>query len=298
MRYYAVIDSAQRPHFHERLDRLGAAYCSLFDEQAEESLTEIAPLLVACDRADPTSRLALELERLGAAKPAVSYIGSALPMQDLACHFRAFHLVKVPAEQGERDMLLRWYDTRILPVWLQLLTAEQKAVFTAGIEEWHYFDRFGDLQPLPLPGPLAAGLAALPPLRLDDAQYAEFLEACEPDVAIAQLRRIIPDEMRRVEHRVLYPFVQQQMEQARAHGLGSIDDHVHYLLLALYTNGRFRSHAYVAERLAAPASMHEQAFAAWAATVHADVWELGRPLWESAPIAPSNDIADHLRSAL
>lgn len=53
-------------------------------------------------------------------------------------------------------MLLRWYDTRILPVWLQLLTAEQKAVFTAAIEEWHYFDRFGDLQPLPLPGPLAA----------------------------------------------------------------------------------------------------------------------------------------------
>ncbi len=218
-------------------------------------------------------------------------------MRDLACHFRAFHLVKVP-EQGERDMLLRWYDTRILPVWLQLLTAEQKAVFTAGIEEWHYFDRFGDLQPLPLPGPLAAGLAALPPLRLDDAQYAEFLEACEPDVAIAQLRRIIPDEMRRVEHRVLYPFVQEQMEQARAHGLGSIDDHVHYLLLALYTNGHFRSHPYVAERLAAPASMHEQAFAAWAATVPADVWELGRPLWESAPIAPSNDIADHLRSAL
>ena len=61
MRYYAVIDSAQRPHFHERLDRLGATYCSLFDEQAEESLTEIAALLVACDRSEPTSRLALQL---------------------------------------------------------------------------------------------------------------------------------------------------------------------------------------------------------------------------------------------
>ncbi|AKO01573.1 hypothetical protein BRM22_24285 [Xanthomonas oryzae pv. oryzae] len=45
-------------------------------------------------------------------------------------------------------------------------------------------------------------------------------------------------------------------------------------------------------------TFHQQAFAAWAATVPADVWELGRPLWESAPIAPSNDIADHLRSAL
>ena len=37
-----------------------------------------------------------------------------------------------------------------------------------------------------------AGLPALPPLRLDEDQYTCLLDACEPDVAIAQLRRVIP----------------------------------------------------------------------------------------------------------
>lgn len=282
MQRYAVIDGAQRPHFHERLERLGATYCSLFDGQAEESLKEIAPLLVEYAEHDVNPGLSKEIERLGALKPAVSVLGSDLGLHELARHFRDFHLVKVP-EQGGRDMLLRWYDTRILPAWSDLLTALQQAAFFKGIRQWRYFDRFGDMQELALPVSSPDTLPALPPLRLDQEQYAHLLDACEPDVAIAQLRRVIPDEVRRVPARTLYPFVSAHLDDSRAHGVQQLDDHVQYLLLALYTSGGFGRHPAVAERLARPCDQWPQPFSEWVAALPENVWESGSPLWESPP---------------
>ena len=276
---YAVIDSAQRPYFHERLDRLGMSYCSLFDGQAEASLKEIAPLLVEYIEHEHARGLPTEIERLGTLKPAVSLLDSDLGMHDLARHFRDFHLVKVP-EQGGRDMLLRWYDTRILPVWSNLLDPMQRATFFKDISRWRYFDRFGELQQLTLPEPLSDALPALPPLRLTPGQYAQLLDACEPDVAIAQLRRVIPDEIRKVPAQKLYPFVSQHLEDSRAHGVAQLDDHVQYLLLALYTCGGFSKHPSVIERLAHPCEHWPQPFSEWVTTLPEDVWDSGHPLWE------------------
>lgn len=279
MRRYAVIDSAQRPHFNERLGRLGIRYCSLFDGQAESSLTDIAPLLVEYANDASGSELSGEIERLGVAKPAVSLLASPLSLQDLALHFRAFHLIKVP-EKGGREMLLRWYDTRILPVWLDLLTTAQQKAFLAGIHQWQYFDRFGDLREWVFPTIPSEELPSLPPLRLDQDQYARFLDACEPDVAIAQLRRIIPDEMRRVPARNLFPFVSMHLEDSRAHGVQQLDDHVQYLLLALYTSGGFRGHPAVAARLAKHCDQCVEPFPEWAVALPEDVWQTGSPLWD------------------
>lgn len=279
---YAIIDSAQRPHFHQRLERLGVRYLSLFEGQAESNLVDIAPLLVDYPERDENPGLTREIERLGALKPAVSVLVSDLELHELALHFRDFHLIKVP-EQGGREMLLRWYDTRILPVWSDLLTALQQATFFKSIRQWRYFDRFGDMQELILPVPPPDTLPALPPLRLEPDQYARLLDACEPDVAIAQLRRVIPDEMRRVPARTLYPFVSTHLDGSRAHGVQQLDDHVQYLLLALYTSGGFARHPAVVERLSRPCEQWPQPFSDWVAALPEDVWESGSPLWESLP---------------
>lgn len=278
---YAIVDSAQRPHFHERLEKLRIPYRSLFDGTAEQALEDIAPLVLEhpSDLMDG-SLLSHELRALGERKPAVSFIASDASMDVLATHFRNFHLVRVP-EQGGKDMLLRWYDTRILPVWMQLLHPEQKAAFIGPVSEWRYYDRFGDLQNLPIPAPLAEGFPALPPLRLDAEQYAGFLDACESDMAIAQLRRVIPDEMRRVPYRELYPFVSTHLRDSIAHGVAMLDDHVQYLLLALYTSGGFRDYPMVIDRLAQNADAWPESFTDWATALPDDVWTTGVPLWES-----------------
>lgn len=262
MNHYAVVDSAQRPHFNERLAGFGARYCSLFDGQAESNLKDITPLLVEYAKDGTGSELSGEIERLGVARPAVSLVASHLPLQDLALHFRAFHLIKVP-QKGRREMLLRWYDTRILPVWLDLLTTAQRKAFLAGIHQWQYFDRFGDLKEWVIPAMPGEKLPALPPLRLDQDQYARLLDASEPDVAIAQLRRIMPDEMRRVPFRDLFPFISMHLADSRAHGVQQLDDQVQYLLLALYTSGGFRNHPVVTARLAAHCDRSLEPFGEW-----------------------------------
>ncbi|MDY0955813.1 DUF4123 domain-containing protein [Stenotrophomonas rhizophila] len=280
IRRYAIIDSSQRPHFHERLTRWGVRYRSLFDGHAESSLTDIAPLLVEYPESDPNLRLEAEIAQLAAAKPAVSLWWSALEPELLARHFHAFHLIKVP-EKGGREMLLRWYDTRVLPELLRVLTPAQRFAFLSGVERLEYYDRFGDSQSWLLPELEAKELPALTPLQLSDAQYAALLDACEPDVAIAQLRRVIPDEMRRLPYRALHPFVMHHMKETVAHGVDQVDDHVQYLLLALYTSGGCRAHPAVEARLSRSGNDHAVAFADWVTDLPDDVWSTGAPLWET-----------------
>lgn len=206
-------------------------------------------------------------------------VASHLPLQDLALHFRAFHLIKVP-EKGAREMLLRWYDTRILPVWLDLLTTVQQKAFLTGIHQWQHLDRFGDFKEWVIPAMPDEKLSALPPLRLDQDQYARLLDACEPDIAIAQLRRMMLDEMRRVPFRDLFPFISMHREDSRAHGVQQLDDHEQYLLLALYTSGGFRRHPVVAARIAAHCDQSLEPFGEWVMALPAGVWKTGAPLWE------------------
>ncbi|MGY0653071.1 DUF4123 domain-containing protein [Luteimonas sp. A537] len=278
--HYALVDSAQRPHFHERLENLRTPYRSLFDGTAEQALKDIAPLLVEhIGELTDNSSLNRELRSLGERKPAVSLIASDASMDELATHFRSFHLVRVP-EHGEKDMLVRWYDTRILPIWMQLLRPDQQSSFIGTICEWRYYDRFGDMKELILPARPAEGFPALPPLRLDADQYNNFLDACTPDAAIAQLRRIIPEEIRQVPYRTLYPFISAHLCDSFAHGLAMLDDHAQYLLLALYTSGGFREHPSVIERLAENALALPDSFTDWATALPEDVWLTGIPLWQ------------------
>lgn len=290
---YAVIDSAQRPHFHARLERLGARYRSLFEGTAEAGLLDIAPLLVAWPEAAHTA-LDTEIGQMGAQKPGVSLLWSALELDELARQLRAFHLARVP-EKGGREMLLRWYDTRILPALLDLLRPDQRAALLENVQRLQYFDRFGELQQWPLDATSEAGLPALPPLRLDEQQYARLLDACEPDVAIAQLRRVIPDEMKKVPYRSLYPFIVDHLQDTMTHGVDQVDDHVQYLLLALYTSGACRAHPAVQARLAQHAGTCEVPFADWALALPEDIWLTGVPLWDATRVA-SQAVAEPSRT--
>lgn len=281
MAAFAIIDSAQRPHISDRLTASGVPWISLFEGTAEAALTDIAPLVVSYEDLSAAPRALSEVESLALKKPALNVIESSLSARALAAHFRQFHLVRVP-EKGGKEMLLRWYDTRVLEPFMGVLDPLQKALFLGPIHRWDFWDRFGDFKHLPLPGSLSEGFPALPPLRLDEVQYTKLLDACEPDVVIAQLRRVIPDEMRQLSHGVLYPFVDRHVEQARAEGVRTTDEFVHYMLLALYTSGGFITHPAVAEwRSASTEERAASDFTDWVMNLPDDIWESGAPLWEA-----------------
>ena len=270
---YALVDSAQRVGFHARLDRLGVRYESLFDSYPEQKHKDIAPLLFHWADDDAVSR---EVVGLARTRPAVCVIGTKLSLRELADRFRAFHLVKIP--HGRR-LILRWYDTRILPCWLDTLDLEQRATFLYGIESWHFFNRFGIQVDLNIPSKRPE-FPALPPIELTEEQYQFLLDGAQVDMHIQRLRKIIPDEIRNVPYPVLYPFLDGHLIQAHKQGIIGLDDCTQYLLLALYTSGNFQNSPVVKDLLSGWRSGLES-FSDFISSLPEEIWYSGVPLWSA-----------------
>lgn len=280
MASYVLIDSAQRPGFNQRLERLRVPYRSLFEGHPERNLPEIAPLLLPYPHGDGQDESAARhmIDKLAADKPAVSHIQCDLGLAALAAHLRGFHLVGIP---GRREMIVRWYDTRVLPAWLEVLDPGQRAAFLTGVASWRYYDRFGDAKDVQLVPGDSTGVDVPRPFVLAESQYAALLKSSEADAVIARLDGIIRDELRRVDPRSLCMFIQAQLQVARSHGLSTTKDFTRFVLMALFTSGRFVEHPYIIARLetGVPDGLP---FAEWVETIPEDVFETGAPLWKQS----------------
>jgi Domain of unknown function (DUF4123) len=284
---YIVLDAAQAEGSHHLLDRWGVPYESLFKGTREESLIEIAPLLI--DAANVSEEVRARLfewaQRLAYECPCVSWLECVDAMPQLAEHLRQFHVVGLSEGQS---MLLRWYDTRILPVWFGCLTGAQADAFASGISRWEYVDRVGGVCELAL----EAGLSGVPTesafgeplIVLNDTQYGMLVDASDLDVMLGHLRRIIPDEIKQVPQRTLALFVSKHQQGARSAGLDDIDRQTQYVLLALYTSGKGVDVPEFKAFLKSPPPNIKEFSKAMQGLSDA-VWEAGPPLWKSGPQA-------------
>lgn len=275
---YILFDSCQHLRFHQTLQQWNVLYRSLFEGHAEEAHPDIAPLLIDVTiESEATRKVIEETTRIGQLKPCVSRLESTLPLVPLAEHLAQFHLVGMP---DGRSMLMRWYDTRILPAWLNVLTPEQRTFFTHGIMRWISIDRFGVEQEYPIAEcdtEIAKGMSI--PLQLDVSQADQLQTATEPDALIYELRKTLSKQIDSIPHRVLYPFVQEHWQMARQLGLRERNAQTQWLMLALHTSGRFVEHPTIAERFASPFSQPEQLSADWFNTLPAHIMTFGKPLW-------------------
>lgn len=281
---HLVVDTSHAEGAHAQLDRWGIPYCSLFEGTPEAPLIEIAPLVIGTGELSEAlqTKLFAWAETLVLSAPAVSWLTSRHPAQAMAEHLRRFHIVGLTEGQS---MLLRWYDTRILPVLLACLSAAQAQAFTAGTLRWDYVDRVGQVVALPVAAH-DGGFPATPPfgeslLAPSDEQYGMLVDAADLDVLLRHLRQIIPDETRRVPVRTLSQFVSRHQQRAIQAGLTDIDRQTQYVLLALYTSGKAMEQpefkAFISKPPATLDEFHEKLQGLSDA-----VWEAGPPLWESA----------------
>lgn len=276
-----LVDTAQAEKSHLKLNRWRIPYISLFDHTPEESLLEIAPLLV------PTGQLNTQqldtlfewAQELAFGAPCISWFETDADVNKIAEHFRLFHIVGLTEGQ---TMLMRWYDTRILPVWLACLTLQQANAFAAGTRAWQYVDRTGAVVSLPVderdrafPGAPPFGQ---PLVTLTDAQYGLLVDAADLDILLNHLRRIIPDELRRVPSHRLSMFVSHYQQKAISAGLTDIDRQTQYVLLALYTSGKGVEHPKFKAFLKTP-SKDLNKFVEEMQALPDDVWNAGHPLW-------------------
>lgn len=279
-----VVDTAAAEGSHATLDRWNVSYHSLFEGTPEESLLEIAPLLIPLNglNAETRNRVFAWAQKLAYAAPCLSWIETDAPPAALAEHLRRFHVVGLSEGQS---LLMRWYDTRILPVWLACMTAAQAQAFTAHVSSWAYVDRLGEVSA----AAIERSPADFPPeppyseplVTLTDAQYGMLIDATELDVLLKHLRQIIRDELKRVPARTLTQFVSKYQQAAISAGLDDIDRQAQYLMVALYTSGRGIEHPAFSALMKSPAPTLDE-LAKGIQDLPEEVWDAGPPLWGSA----------------
>jgi hypothetical protein len=279
---YVLIDSAQAENSHLQLEKWQIPFVSLFEGTPEESLLEIAPLLIPLSdlSAVPLEKVCKWAMKLAERTPCLSWMASTLATESFADHLRNFHTVKLSEGQ---TMMMRWYDTRILAVWLGCLTPAQAQQFTGGMLCLQCVNRFGEstaLYSAEIPGPPPGALPLGEPLiTLSDKQYGVLVDAGETDVLVGHLRRVITDETNKLPARLLFEFVAKYQQRAIQAGVDDIDRQTQYVLLALYTSGKGVEHPACIELIKSPPKSLDDFYHAMQALPE-EAWEAGPPLWD------------------
>jgi hypothetical protein len=120
---YALLDAARDPHVLGLLIVEDITYRSLYEGPLGEDFADFAPYLVEL----PTEAPLLDvLLREGWNRSWGVFVTCPKPFAEVRRHFRRFLLAKLP--DGE-EVLFRFYDPRVLRVYLPTCNAEETAAF-------------------------------------------------------------------------------------------------------------------------------------------------------------------------
>jgi len=120
---FAIVDAARDVKALAAVRQTGEYYESLFDGQLGAATAEAAPYLVAIPK---NSALLPALLRLGWGRSWAIYFTSFLPFTEARKHLRRFLVVR--SEDG-REMYFRFYDPRVLRVFLPTCTVPEAMQF-------------------------------------------------------------------------------------------------------------------------------------------------------------------------
>jgi hypothetical protein len=120
---YAILDGARSSEIAPALHNLEVARESLFKGRSEEPLWDVAPYLIRCERDSVFLRWVVER---GWGKSWGIFFISRAGLEQLLEHFQRFLLVEL--EDGKK-VYFRFYDPRVLPVFLPTCTPEEVKSF-------------------------------------------------------------------------------------------------------------------------------------------------------------------------
>lgn len=136
-------------------------------------------------------------------------------------------------------MLMRFFDPRVLPFWLDMLPAAHRAYLAQGVRHWIHRDTALQLRTADIAAPADVRQAAEFPLQLTQAQEDELLAACYPYTMLERLRVEKPALLASLPAARHYDFVRDQLARCRAHGADSAASLLIYCELALRYGARF-----------------------------------------------------------
>ncbi|MFP2925981.1 DUF4123 domain-containing protein [Pyxidicoccus sp. 3LG] len=129
---YAILDGARDSRIHRRVLDGRFVHSCLYAGKLPLELIEVAPYLV---RLDPEHPLTVSLLSEAWGRSWGIFLTSALGLEPLRRHFRKF--LKVRDERG-KTLVFRYYDPRVLRVWLPTCnTGELDAFFGGGVDRFY-----------------------------------------------------------------------------------------------------------------------------------------------------------------
>ncbi len=159
----------------------------------------------------------------------MSWIVSSVGLMDLREHLRS--LTRVETEEGLK-YVMRYYDTRILPIWYQMLDHLQEEHALGPITSWAYMDRDG--MPCTLFGHAQTAIPPVQTLKLTATQGTSLLDAALPDMVMKQLEQNGNADLAAMPQAQRYDFIADQVYKAtKQYGIRSTQEIVLFCSLAL-----------------------------------------------------------------
>ncbi|HYO74587.1 MAG TPA: DUF4123 domain-containing protein [Archangium sp.] len=142
---YAMVDAARDPRILELLHESVEPCHSLYEGPKGEALAEMAPYLVSLP--DKQSWLLEALVQEGWAAGWSIFFTCRLPFLQVRRHFRKFLMVE--AEGADSRFYFRFYDPRVLRVFLPTCLPESKREFFGEVERFLFSGLGGELVDIP-----------------------------------------------------------------------------------------------------------------------------------------------------
>ena len=127
---FALLDAARTDEVLAKLAKAEAQYESLFRGRKEEPLFDVSPFLVVCKA---ETELFGWLTSDGWGQSVGVFFTSADSFSNLFTHFQKFLMVK---EEGGDELYFRFYDPRVLQVYLPTCTAQEISLFFGNVSRF------------------------------------------------------------------------------------------------------------------------------------------------------------------
>lgn len=198
---YALVDVGLQPAALPWAKRLRGEAAALFEGTPEAALGDLSPRLARigpagelADEASATFLRAAPLLAWHEALPCVSWLASAATLSELAEHLRGRLTGQLCDEDGQPmgEVMLRYYDARVLAGYLQTLTETQYALALQPLVWWGLWNRHAQWQQWGPPAdvPSHLGLKVKAAQRFSLAQHAAIAAHTATDRIDARLREL------------------------------------------------------------------------------------------------------------
>jgi hypothetical protein len=196
------------------------------------------PFLITLEQATPGDRPTRILEGFcdeACYASALSVLDSSLPPERMAQALTQRCDAVLP---DRSEVLLRYFDTRIMASLVVILEPEQRADLLSCASAWWFAGRDGQVIRAPASTPGGWDLSGRP-IRFSLTQVAALNQASIPDGVIDTLTRANLKALIEIPYALRYPLIQKHLADARNWGIKEKTDLAAYCALALESGSGF-----------------------------------------------------------